>query len=128
MITEKTCTGPCGKTLSVDEFHWKSKRRGTRQAKCKACMADYGHAHYVANADTYKERANNRLKELRANNRNMVKSYMATNPCFTCQEDNPKMLTISIDSVKVNNLSSADLLTELEPNLVICRNCLASKD
>jgi len=128
MVTEKTCKGPCGRTLDVGEFHWKSKRKGTRQARCKDCMRDYGHSHYVANADQYKERANLRLSSLRTENRKLVKDYLLTNPCGKCQESNPKVLTISVTSAEINNLATPALQARLAVSSVLCRNCQASQD
>lgn len=128
MLTEKKCKGPCGLLKSIDEFHWKSKRRGTRQARCKACMSDYGHKHYVANSQEYKDRANSRLQSLRTDNRNFVKTHLETHPCFKCGEANPKSLSINVTSTEVNNLATSELLAKLESSVVICRNCQASQD
>jgi len=128
MITEKTCKGPCGRTLSVDEFHWKSKRKGTRQARCKDCMRDYGHQHYVANSQEYKDRANSRLSTLRSANRMNVKTWLATNPCSKCGEANPKSLTVSVTSAEINNLATEALSARLAVSTVLCRNCQVSQD
>lgn len=128
MLTEKKCKGPCGLTKPIDEFHWKSKRRGTRQARCKECMSDYGHNHYLANSQQYKDRANTRLSALRTQNRQTVKSWISTHPCQKCGEANPKVLTTSINSVEINNLATEDLQAKLSNSTVLCRNCLASQD
>lgn len=128
MITEKKCKGPCDTTKSVDDFHWKSKRKGTRQARCKECMSDYGHKHYEANSQEYKDRANSRLKALRADNRNFVKTHLSTNPCSKCGEANPKVLDVNINSTDINNLATSDLLARLEHSIVLCRNCEAAKE
>lgn len=128
MLTEKTCKGVCGKTLSVDEFHWKCKRKGTRQARCKDCMSIYGKSHYLNNSQEYKDRANGRLKALRATNRQTVKSFLMANPCSRCAETNYKVLEISVTSTEVNNLSTEALTAKLAPTGVLCRNCQASQD
>jgi len=128
MLTEKTCKGPCGQKLPIDQFHWKSKRKGTRQARCKACMSTYGHQHYVANSDKYKERANSRLKELRAQNRESVDIYLKTHPCQKCGEANFKVLTTSLTSIEINNLSPEALNAKLAETKILCRNCLASQE
>lgn len=126
MLTEKTCKGPCGKLLSIDEYHWKSKRRGTRQARCKECMSAYGHSHYVENSQEYKDRANNRLKTLRANNRELVKNHLLTHPCSKCGEPNSKVLALNVVSNDINNLATPDLQEKLYQSTVLCRNCEAA--
>lgn len=128
MLTEKRCKGSCGAVKPIDEFHWKSKRRGTRQARCKDCMSDYGHKHYLANSQEYKDRANTRLKSLREGNRMNVKTWLATHPCQKCGEANPKVLTISVNSTEINNLSAEALTTKLAESTILCRNCQASQD
>lgn len=125
MLTEKRCKGSCGQTKQIDEYHWKSKRRGTRQARCKDCMSQYGKQHYLANSDVYKDRANTRLKALRAQNRLSVKQYMSSIGCSKCEETNPKVLTTTVTSIEINNLSNEDLLAKLAQSPVLCRNCKA---
>jgi hypothetical protein len=126
MLTEKRCKGPCNEVKDINEYHWKSKRKGTRQARCKACMSQYGHEHYIANSTEYKDRANARLQTLRANNRNFVKTHLETNPCSTCGETNPKVLSIDVTSTEINNLATTDLLAKLAQLPVLCCNCRAS--
>lgn len=128
MITEKTCKGPCGKTLSIEEFHWKSKRKGTRQARCKTCMSEYGHKHYVENSQEYKDRANSRLKTLRQTNRFSVDCHLKSHTCQKCGESNFKVLTISITSNEINNLAPEVLSEKLAQSTILCRNCQASQD
>lgn len=128
MLTEKKCKGPCGQVKQIDEYHWKSKRKGIRQARCKACMSEYGHEHYLANTDAYKTRANTRLKDLRTRNHDLVKNFMKTTPCAECGEANPKLLVNSLNSTQINNLSSEDLLVEMSKCVVSCRNCRAKQD
>jgi hypothetical protein len=126
MLTEKTCS-QCKDKKDIDQFHWKSKRRGTRQARCISCTSTYGHSHYLTHSQEYKDRANNRLKELRNTNRANVKSWLSSHPC-NCGQSNPKVLIISVNSNQINNLSPEDLSVELEKSVVMCRNCKASQD
>jgi hypothetical protein len=128
MLTEKKCKGPCGETKDINDFHWKSKRKGTRQARCKLCMSQYGHEHYVANSGEYKDRANSRLRALRTDNRNFVKTHLETNPCSKCGEANPKVLSVNVTSAEINNLATSDLLAKLEQSTVLCRNCQAGAE
>ena len=131
-IRTKTCKNPeCdlkGQPQPIDNFHWKSKRRGTRQSHCKVCMSKYGHQHYVANSDQYKERANNRLKTLRATNRELVKNWISSHPCQKCQEANPKKLVVSVNSNEINNMSTEDLTAKLVNSMILCRNCQVLQD
>ena len=127
MITEKKCKGPCGQTKPIDEFHWKSKRKGTRQARCKACMSDYGHQHYLKNSDDYKNRANTRLKALRSSNRESVDNHLKTHPCQSCGETNFKVLQTSLNSIEINNLAPETLTAKLAESTVKCLNCLAAE-
>lgn len=128
MLTHKVCKGPCGQDKEIDQYHWKSKRKGTRQARCKDCMSDYGHDHYLANSQEYKDRANTRLKTLRAENKELVKTYLSTHACSKCGESNPKVLTTQANSNEINNLATSELQEKLSQSAVLCRNCLASQD
>jgi hypothetical protein len=128
MLTEKRCKGPCGEMKPVDEYHWKSKRRGTRQPRCKVCMSEYGHNHYVANTQIYKDRANARLSILRATNKLSVKNHLLTHPCQKCGETNTKVLSTNITSTEINNLGMEALTARLAQSVVLCRNCAVSQD
>lgn len=127
MLTHKICK-ICDKDLDVDQFHWKSKRKGTRQARCKTCASDYGHTHYIANSQVYKDRANSRLKTLRAENREFVKTHLSLHPCSKCGEANTKSLAINVNSTDINNLATSELLARLESSVVLCRNCVAAQE
>jgi hypothetical protein len=127
MLTHKVCKGSCGLDKQIDEFHWKSKRRGTRQARCKDCMSQYGKAHYQTNSQEYKDRANNRLRALRTENRDLVKSWLSSHNCSKCGESNSKVLSTSLTSAEINNLSTTDLQGRLEQAVILCRNCEAAK-
>jgi hypothetical protein len=128
MLTSKTCKGPCGRKLDIDQFHWKSKRRGTRQARCKDCMSAYGKTHYQQNSQEYKDRANNRLRALRTENRSLVQNWIVAHPCSKCGETNIKVLDTTVNSNEINNLATTELQARLEQSEVLCRNCAASKD
>lgn len=128
MLTHKRCKGPCGLDKEIDNYHWKSKRRGTRQARCKDCMSAYGRLHYLANSDLYKDRANTRLTALRAQNRVSVKTYLSSVGCSRCEETNPRVLTTTVTSTEINNLSNEDLMVKLKESVVLCRNCKAKNN
>lgn len=36
---KKVCTG-CGEEKTLDQYAWKSKEQGRRQARCKACIRE----------------------------------------------------------------------------------------
>ena len=36
----KVCT-KCGKELSIEEFNWRDKKKGTRRSECKYCQSNY---------------------------------------------------------------------------------------
>ena len=36
----KICT-KCGKELSLDQFNWRNKSKGTRRSECKFCHSGY---------------------------------------------------------------------------------------
>lgn len=119
----KRCKGVCKRMRPLTEFHYKSKRRGTRQARCKECMSSYGKEHYIANTEDYKERANSRLKALRTTNRQLVKEHLATSSCSKCGNTNIPDLTISVKAVQINNLATENLIPLLAQSVCICRSC-----
>jgi hypothetical protein len=127
MLTEKRCK-KCNIVKEITEFHWKSKRRGTRQINCIACTREYGHTHYLANSQEYKDRANTRLKALRTENRDLLKTYISTHPCSKCGETNYKVLSTNLNSNEINNLATPELQAKLQVCTILCRNCEANQD
>lgn len=40
-VKTKKCSGPCGKTLPVNEFYWNTREQRCKVGKCKACWSAY---------------------------------------------------------------------------------------
>jgi hypothetical protein len=126
-VLMKRCKGPCGQNLPLDDFHWKSKVRGTRQSRCKRCMHDYGKEHYLENREEILERATARIQVIRADNADLLESHLLANPCMGCGEPDIRCLRVSLNHEDLNNRTTEVLAGLLQGAVVHCLNCLAKQ-
>lgn len=95
MAETQVCTG-CGIAHPLDQFSWRSKKRGVRHTICKACHAVYRRQHYEANRARYIEKAKrwNRAHkgERHAEIRRFILGYLLEHPCVDCGEADPVVL------------------------------------
>ena len=92
MIT-KICTGPCKRTLPENQFHWRSKAKRIRIARCKCCAGLWAKAHYLTNREMYIKKADKWNKQTRPENLKKLVSYLLQHPCIDCGEDDVIVLT-----------------------------------
>src|ERR1700733_3591886 len=87
----RTCQ-KCGIAKAATEFHMKDARTQRRRTDCRACVALYGRAYYLAHLEYYsaKRRINNRNSVRR--NRGFVLEYLIAHPCVDCGEADPRVL------------------------------------
>ena len=89
--TPNQCRG-CGVTKSASGFPYRSKSRGTRQRRCRSCVAANSRRHYERNRETYKKRAHAGRRENRRASRERVIQYLLSHPCVDCGERSPILL------------------------------------
>ena len=121
----------CGrKNLSEDDFSYKNRVTGRRQAYCRQCQNVMSRSHYAANKARYI--ANNRQKAARNKNRILE---LKRRPCSDCGQTFPPCV-MDFDhrpeSQKLGNInemmrgqarSMRIILAEIAKCDVVCANC-----
>lgn len=118
----------CKKNLTEDQFHWKSKAKGIRRTKCKACHKKYCKGHYINNQSMYTTNRISRHKEIML----VIRQYKESTPCKDCGNTFPHFVT-DFDHLhnKKANVSwlvkrGASLITiqnEIKKCDLVCANC-----
>lgn len=117
-----------------ENFAWRSKTKGTRHKKCKACQKSYFSQHYEDNKEYYKGKVKSNRSSLKDKNRKFIREYLENNPCVDCgitdirvlQFDHRKLKTE--DSEPRNNwgaimTSRPKIIAEIAKCDVRCANC-----
>jgi hypothetical protein len=125
----KRC-GRCGELKPLAEFAWRRKAKGQRQTYCRPCQAAYTRAHYLANKQTYVDRARARKEALREQRTRYLLAYFARHPCVDCGETDPIILEFDHLGGKLFDIGTAlpsnswqSILAEIEKCEVVCANC-----
>jgi hypothetical protein len=113
----------CKEHKPLDDFHFKDKLRGLRQSNCKLCMQNYAKQRYLDNREEYIDRAKSRLEVVRAKNSELAAEHLASHPCNSCGEADPRVLKLSLDSQELMNKSPETILGLLPSSTVLCLNC-----
>lgn len=129
----KLCTGPCGRELPEGEFHWRSKAKGIRIARCRECASLWSKSHYRKNPRMYLEKAAKRNNRVVAENFASLYEYLSEHPCVDCGERDPVVLHFDhVRGKKSYNISVAvnaakmrwsTILKEIEKCEIRCANC-----
>ncbi len=118
----------CGHPKDEDEFHWRNKAKGLRQAHCKVCQKKRGAAHYEANKASYRSRAS----AWKAQIRQRFIDWVSTKACVDCGEDDPVVLhcdhvrgkkSMNIATLVRDGRSWDSIAKELKKCEVRCANC-----
>lgn len=109
----KICT-KCGKELSIEEFNWRNKAKGTRRSECKYC-----HSGYMKKVYQDKKQAVQALKEQSCcakcgETRGYVLDYHHVDPS---QKEN------TIARMTSNYYSLDKVNKEIEKCVCLCSNC-----
>ena len=109
----KVCT-KCGKKLPIEDFNWRSKKKGTRRSECKTCHTDY-------------------MKESYKNKKKTVSEIKKNLKCAKCGEEreycldfhhiNPNEKENTIARMTSNNYRVDSVLNEIKKCIVLCSNC-----
>ncbi len=129
----KTCSGPCGRDLPEEDFHWRSKSKGLRISQCRLCTSDKSKSHYTKNKGMYLRKAKKWDVKNRTENIEKLVAYLKLHPCVDCGEEDPLVLTFdhvrgekrdSISRMTQRNGCSWDtVLLEIAKCVVRCANC-----
>src|SRR5260221_6942645 len=128
----RTCRG-CGEDKELEAFGFRNKAAGRRHQKCRACVAEYGRAHYERNRQEYITRSACNMRVRRRALKEKVWCYLAENPCVDCGEADPLVLEFDhidpenklseIYSLVQNTYRWNSILAEIERCQVRCANC-----
>lgn len=119
----------CKQEKPFDEFGWRNKDRGWRQAYCRECNRLANSQHYKLNKETYKAKAKQYKKTLL----DKKKEYLQSHPCVNCGESdhvvlhfdhvNPNDKVSEISTMIRNGTAWKNILNEIEKCQVLCANC-----
>lgn len=132
----KRCTGPCGRELPEEDFHFRSKAEGKRIARCRECAAQWAKNHYVQNKAMYVKKAGRWNRKNREEMLQRLLEYLAQYPCVDCGETDPIVLTFDhVRGTKHANVSDlmrgghawSTVEQEIAKCEVRCCNCHARK-
>jgi hypothetical protein len=128
MDTKRCCD--CKDELPLEAFSWKSKDRGTRQARCQPCMREYAKNHYADNADKYKARSAVRNKIARKKCRVVREAHLETECCSKCQTTEDLCLTPAVPGatpvhVALRSSGTVDAVIEaIAASQTLCKRCM----
>src|SRR5258708_23207555 len=108
---KKTCT-TCGEERDAEnDFSWKYKDRGIRQARCKYCQSELSRLHYQNNKQAYKDRSHARKTQVLSENKPRLYTYLSTHPCNECGETD--ICLLEFDHVRGDKLGEiGDMLRQ----------------
>lgn len=125
----KTCRG-CNREIAIDQFAWKSKSRGIRQAQCKQCYSAYNRAYYASGE---KEKQKKRVVEHARSLRDRFREWKSTQRCVVCGEQAPECLDLhhldpSLKDDEISRVISSTgswkrIEDEIAKCIVVCANC-----
>lgn len=129
-MIEKTCK-KCFITKPIEEFNFKDKARGKRQAQCQICTREAIRNHYYKHVDYYHRKAQKRRKLLQVLLKQFLIDYLQTHPCVDCNEkdiivlefDHLRDKTREIGTFLQNGYPINTVKKEIEKCEVRCANC-----
>lgn len=110
----KICT-KCGKELSIDEFNWRDKKKGTRRSECKYC-----HTAYMK--ERYREKKTE-VQDIKIGLKCAKCGYDKCGASLEFHHINPEEKDERIARMISNNYSLETVKKEIEKCVVLCSNC-----
>ena len=127
----KTCN-KCGLSQPLDQFSWKNKAEGKRNAQCKSCHREYSRQHYSDNWDRYSEKVKAYKRARKEANNARLARYLVDHPCVDCGESDIDILQfdhielVGGDGDRVTNLLHGPwdrIQEEIDKCQVRCVSC-----
>lgn len=120
----------CKQEKQIENFNFKFKAKGIRQAQCKSCTRSNIREHYYKNREYYLAKARKRNHKMRTLVREYMWSFLAVHPCVDCGENDPIVLEFDHIKEKTFTISSVGksrplekVKGEIEKCEVRCANC-----
>ena len=109
----KVCS-KCGKELSIEEFNWRDKKKGTRRSECKYCHSNY-------------------MKQKYQDKKQEIQDLKSSYSCAKCGETrgyvldfhhiNPEDKDKDIARMTSNNYRLDRVYEEIKKCVCLCSNC-----
>ena len=109
----KICT-KCHRELPIDQYHWRSKAKGTRRSECKECHTNYMKAQYQVKKDIVQEMKSNSKCAKCGETRGYVLDY---------HHINPEEKDTSVARMTSNKYRLDAVFAEIEKCVCLCANC-----
>lgn len=110
----KICT-KCQRELSIDQFNWRDKSKGTRRADCKDC-----HSGYMKNK--YQEKKIE-IQDLKKGRKCAKCGYDKCGAALDFHHINPKDKDERVARMISNNYNLDIIYEEIKKCIVLCSNC-----
>ena len=121
----------CSTEKPEEEFSFKNKAKGIRQAHCKECHKVWRRSHYEGN----KEKEYQRSREWKRSRARWLKEFKSDKKCERCGFDNPAALhfhhrdseqkEFNIGHISTLGIGEEKALEEIAKCEIICANCHA---
>jgi hypothetical protein len=123
----------CRRVLDPGCFAFKCRDRGILQSRCRECMAELLHLHYLRRSASYKARAAVNNKRITAQNRQRVREVLRDARCADCRLGDLAVLEFDhrepgekrddISSLVRQHCSWSVISREIAKCDVVCANC-----
>ena len=91
-MTTKICNH-CGLPKDEEEFNWRFKALGIRNAACRDCQHAFNKDYYEGDAkERHLQKVKQRTEAAREAARDYVYQYLLRHPCAICREADPIVL------------------------------------
>ena len=122
----------CDKTLSITQFSFRVKAKGTRQSKCKSCTLPYNRAYYSLNSVKCISQTNTRAAVRKGKLRKYIEDNMDLR-CVKCGYDklpaldfdhlDPATKEYNVSQLISSGCSLERLMNEIAKCRILCSNC-----
>lgn len=123
----------CFATKTLENFSWKSKSKGVRQAKCKTCYRELRNKWYQDHKDSEVKTIKTYIYKRRKEIKSWFDSIKAKSKCRYCEENRPTVLQfhhldpkkkdIQLSAASRNGWSIKRIEAEISKCIVLCANC-----
>ncbi len=134
-MTKKVCT-KCRKRKDENDFCFRNKKTGERQARCKECTRADMRAQYAQKKEYYVRKAVKSKARFLNQTREFLKHHFDQNPCVDCGESDIRVLHFDhVRGKKCANVSAMvhkckslkKIKEEIDKCDVRCANCHCRK-
>lgn len=119
----------CKEEKDEEEFTWRHKSRGVRQAICKGCQKIRRRLHYLTNSEyeikrnsAYRRKQSDRLQEYKST-LSCIMCGESENCCLDFHHINPSTKIDAVQKMARRNMKWEKVQQEIDKCVVLCSNC-----